>query len=309
MDASKYRTPAGFLRIQEGRFLLVVREELAKAVCNVFAPFHQAWTRISQRRFSAHGRAGVVSLPLGQGRPDIIVRRYVHGGILAGIGKDLYRGPQRAINELAVAEVARLGRVRVPKPVGILGERAKGPFWKLAYLSVEIDNSEDLVHYCCRLSDYPPETAALEKRGVLREAALQIRRMHDAGILHGDLHLKNLLLQRREVGTPEVFIIDFDKAGLGSSLNLQQRLGNLKRLARSVRKLRVADAALTAWDRLRFLREYLRGRSDARRLLRLWAKKLAASGRTHEIWWVATGARRTLRGDRIRMMARMKSER
>lgn len=305
MTNSRHRVPPGFARVQDGRFLLVAREELAEAVKKAFTPFYRAWMRIAQRRFSARGRGGVVSIPLGEGLPSIMVRRYRHGGLFANIGRDLYWGPDRAINELAVAEAARSGKVRTPKPVGIFGERTTGPFWKLAYLSAEITESEDLVHYCCRLSDYPAETAALEKRGVIREAARQIRNMHDLGIYHRDLHLKNLLLRRREIATPAVYIIDFDKAALGPPLDLEQRLSNLKRLARSVRKVRVADSVLTTWDRLRFLREYVHGRPYARKLLRMWAKKLATSGRSHEIWWTATGARRGLRGDRIAARGRL----
>ena len=181
----------------------------------------------------------------------------------------------------------------------MLGRRAHGPLWQLAFLSRAIVDSEDLIHYCCRLGDYPEETAAKEKRGAIREAALQIRRMHDIGIHHGDLHLKNLLLRRKAAGTPEVYVIDFDRASIGPPLDVDQRLGNLKRLARSVRKTRVADAVLSDRDRLRFLHVYLRGVPDSRRLLREWARKLATAGKGHGIWWYFVGARRDMRGDRI----------
>ena len=295
--------PPGFQRIEQADVLLLVRKECADEVRAVFAPLHQAWARIGQRRFTARGRAGIVSFPLGQDRPAMMVRRYMHGGLFAQVGRDLYLGPGRAINELAVAEAARSGGLRTPLPIGVLGQQVSGVFWRLAYLSREVDDSEDLVHYCCRLAEYPAETAAIEKRGVIREAARQIRMMHDQGITHGDLHLKNLLLRRQAAGTPEVYVIDFDRARLGPPLALEQRLKNLKRLARSVRKVRVADALLTIWDRLRFLRAYLQGHPHARALFRQWAKRLASSGASHEIWWAATRASRGMRGDRIPRLA------
>ena len=106
----------------------------------------------------------------------------------------------RALTELIVAESAKRGGVRTPDPSACSRQRMYGPLWRLAFLSAEVTESEDLIHYCCRLSEYPPETAALEKRGVIREAAEQIRKMHDLGIHHADLHLKNLLLRRRADG-------------------------------------------------------------------------------------------------------------
>jgi len=295
---SPMTAPPGYERLDEGDAFLVVRRELAEPVVRAFSPMHQVWERIGQRRFTARGRAGVASFPLGKELPAMMVRRYVHGGLFASIGRDLHFSPERAFNELAVAEAACAAGVRSPQPIGILARKAGGPFWRLAFLSAEIPDCEDLIHYCCRLGEYPPETAAIEKRGVIRETAIQLRKMHDAGILHGDLHLKNLLLQRRAAATPLVYVIDFDLArATPGALPLEQRLRNLKRLARSVRKLRVADSVLTAWDRLRFLRDYLREEPRRRTLMRQWARKIASSGRSHELWWTMTAARRSLRGD------------
>jgi tRNA A-37 threonylcarbamoyl transferase component Bud32 len=303
MTKGEALVPPGFRRIEEGNAVLVAREEFAEAAHRVFAPLYQAWARIAQRRFTAQGRAGIVSFPLGKDLPAMMVRRYVHGGLFARVGRDLYWDMDRALMELIVAESAKRGGVRTPDPIGVLGQRMYGPFWRLAFLSVEVTESEDLIHYGCRLSEYPPETAALEKRGVIREAALQIRKMHDLGIDHADLHLKNLLLRRRADATPEVYLLDFDRASSGPPLDAERRLKNLKRLARSVRKVRIADTVLTAWDRLRFVREYVRGHPDAHALMRRWAKRLASSGRTHEAWWTATGAKRNLRGDGLGTLA------
>jgi len=297
MKDPQFHVPPGFTHIKDLGMHLVVRPELADQVAGALHPLHQAWALIHSRAFSARGRAGVVSIPLGGDRPNLIVRRYVHGGLLASVWRDLYPGPARALTELAVAETARAGGVRTPRAVGVLASPAFGPLWKLAFITEEISNSEDLVHYCCRLNEYPPETAALEKRGVIGEAAAQIRKMHELGIFHADLHLKNLLLRRRQLETPEVYIIDFDRASACGALSLQQRFQNLKRLARSVRKVRVAHAVLTDWDRLRLLRAYLRGMPNADRLLRKWARKLANTGSGREAWWTLTRAQRTLRGD------------
>ena len=307
METSEFIMPSGYECLHERRVALVVRREWAQAARKALSPLPHAWEKIRLRTFTARGRAGIVSFPLGDTGATMMVRRYMHGGLLAAVTRDLYFGPERALEELDVAEVAHKGGVRTTEPLGVLLQEESGPFWRLAYLSMEVGNSEDLIHYCCRLTDYPPETAALEKRGVIREAARQIRKMHDIGIFHGDLHLKNLLLQRQASDTPKVYIIDFDRAKAGPSLSVEERFKNLARLARSIRKVRVANTLLTTWDRLRFLREYVRGMPDERALMRRWARKLAVSGRSHEIWWTATRAQRALRGDRIDVARRLRA--
>ena len=307
METSEFIMPTGFECMSERRVALVIRREWAEAGRKALSPLPHVWEKIRLRTFTARGRAGIVSFPLGDAGATMMVRRYVHGGLLAAVTRDLYLGPDRALDELDVAEVARKGGVRTTEPLGVLLRKEKGPFWRLAYLSMEVGDSEDLIHYCCRLTDYPPETAALEKRGVIREAARQIRKMHDIGIFHGDLHLKNLLLQRQASDTPNVYIIDFDRAKAGPPLSIEARFKNLARLARSIRKVRVANTLLTTWDRLRFLREYLRGMPDGRALMRKWARKLAASGRSHEIWWTATRAQRALRGDRVGVAGQLRA--
>ena len=299
MAGSEWTIPQGFRSVADGDVTLVVRETRAEPVLAALSPLHQAWERLAQRRFTAHGRGGVVSLPLGDGLPDMMVRRYRHGGVFGVFAGEWYLDSGRALRELIVSEKARCGGVRTPEAIGVMVRKTVGPFRRLAFLSSAVSDTEDLVHYCCRLSDYPAETEALEKRGVIREAARQIRAMHDLGIRHADLHLKNLLLRRLDAGTPEVYVIDFDNADLGPPLSPSERLRNLGRLARSVRKVRVADSLLTPWDRIRFLREYFHGAQDSKAELRRWAGKLAGSGKAHEVWWAATGARRNLRGDRV----------
>ena len=156
-----------------------------------------------------------------------------------------------------------------------------------------------MVHFCCRMAQDPSLTAANEKRATVAEAARQIRALHDAGIDHVDLHLKNLLVNRSEDAAPRVSIIDLDKARETNPRSRAHRLRNLMRLARSARKLRVAQRALGPRTRLRFLREYLKGLPDERRLMRQWAPRLARSGQWREGWWSAIGAERDIKGDRM----------
>jgi len=303
MSDSAIPLPAGFTEIEERGARLIVRDDLAAAVRRALGPLYQAWSRIAQRRFTTMGRAGVVSIPLGQGLPAMFVRRYFRGGAFGRFNRNLYLGPGRAVTELAVSEAARRGGLRTARVIGVLLTRVWGPFWRLAIMTEEIAGSEDIIHYCCRLSEYPPETAAVEKRIVLREAARQIRRMHDLGIYHADLHVKNLLVRRRPTGETQVFVVDFDRAAMTGPLGPDERFRNLRRLAESVRKVRVVSAAISEWDRVRFLREYLAGAPDASRYLRRWTRALAHAGRVREVWWAVSRARRDVHGDHVGALA------
>ena len=206
---------------------------------------------------------------------------------------------ERPFIELALTERARESGVAVPLPLGVVVERLTWPTWRAAFLSVEVPGAEDMVHFCCRMAQEPPDVTAREKRLVVREAARQVRSLHDAGIDHADLHLKNILLGHAREGAAAVTLIDLDKACERDPKTLGFRLANLKRLARSARKLHVAQAALGSMDRVRFLREYLSGIEGGDEIKKRWAAELARSGAWHEKWWAVSGARRDLRGDRL----------
>jgi 3-deoxy-D-manno-octulosonic acid kinase len=72
--------------------------------------------------------------------------------------------------------------------------------------------------------------------------------MHDAGISHPDLNLRNLLIVDPSA---EVVVIDFDRARVfDGSAPASARARNLRRLARSARKLGITFDDL-AWAALR----------------------------------------------------------
>jgi 3-deoxy-D-manno-octulosonic acid kinase len=72
---------------------------------------------------------------------------------------------------------------------------------------------------------------------VLREAGRQTARMHAAGVAHADLNLRNLLVIPAE-GEDEVYLLDFDKAAVSAEpVPPARRERDLRRLARSARKL------------------------------------------------------------------------
>ena len=299
MTALETDVPLCFRVSETGSFVLCLRADHEDALKELLTPVETLWRRLALATPVARGRSAVALWRIPGRDERVVLRRYTHGGLLGGaLGERLW-GIMRPLRELAAAEWARESGVATPLPLGVVIQRLTWPTCRAVYLSVEAPDSEDMVYFCVRLRHQPRETTSLEKKRVLIAAARQIRAMHDAGVDHADLHLKNLLVHRDTDRGVGVSIIDFDKARERDPAELEFRLRNLMRLARSARKLHVARDALTVRDRIRFLREYLRGRPDADGLLRAWLPLLARSGRRRETWWSLSGADRDLRGDRL----------
>jgi tRNA A-37 threonylcarbamoyl transferase component Bud32 len=66
-----------------------------------------------------------------------------------------------------------------------------------------------------------------------------LRRFHDAGGRHADLHLKNLLLRETRAGA-DVVVIDLDRGAAGAAPGVARRARELGRLWRSLLKRGVA---------------------------------------------------------------------
>src|SRR5690606_7761053 len=91
------------------------------------------------------------------------------------------------------------------------------------------------------------EHTAAEREAVLREAGRQIAAMHDGGVAHPDLNLRNLLV----VDAATVHLLDFDRARLHAGpVPPARRARDLLRLARSARKL-AAPVGRGGWEALR----------------------------------------------------------
>jgi tRNA A-37 threonylcarbamoyl transferase component Bud32 len=116
-----------------------------------------------------------------------------------------------------------------------------------------IEGALDLHQFAWRLAGLP----AAERRRRTRQAAASlgklIGRMHHWRISHRDLKGCNLLLVERLDGV-DAWLIDLDAVRIGHWLSADARARDLARLAASA----LAHDWLTATDRLRFLRAYLR---------------------------------------------------
>jgi 3-deoxy-D-manno-octulosonic acid kinase len=88
----------------------------------------------------------------------------------------------------------------------------------------------------------------------MARAGKAVRFMHDAGLYHTDLNLRNLLVDRDR---RHVFVIDFDRAQVfDEPVPPALRRRNVARLLRSIRKLDPARQYVSEEDWQSFLAAY-----------------------------------------------------
>jgi hypothetical protein len=227
----------------------------------------------TRRRFYSHGRVAHFSyLPPGaQGR--VFVRHAKRGGLIGAVLGGLYTAVGRPLKELRAATAARSAGVGVPEPLAVRVTRVGGVFYRFTVITREIENAEDLLTFAST-----PSTG--RKREVIARVADEMRRLHQSGVYHADLTMKNILMS----GT-SVYIIDLDKATLAPRRDGRMDMMNLARLNRSVVKLLGTRGAVTRTDKLRFLRRYLGGRDRIKELSQLCAQGLWF----HRLWWSLSG--------------------
>ena len=179
------------------------------------------------------------------GGARVVVKEYLRGGAMRHLNRARYFFGNRAVEELIATERARSAGVRVPE-VLVASERRR-LIGYTAYLATRwIAHG---AHGEAWLRRAPWARCAT----VLAEAGRQIALMHDAGIAHPDLNLRNLLVVEPPGATePLVYLLDFDRARLyDSPVPAPRRADDLERLGRSARKLGLALEDGQGWDALR----------------------------------------------------------
>ncbi len=189
--------------------------------------------RARKRLFSRAPRRGRGAAPSIELRRDVsvILRRYQHGGLLGGLTGMLHLGPSRALKELHVTARAEASGAPVPHVVCLALWPAAGPLWSALIGTREERGARDLLDML--LASENPR----ERRQLIRDVGSAVRKLHDAGVDHRDLQLRNILVVE-ENGRRRIVVIDLDRAIYHPEGRLPSRIRarGLGRLARSVVK-------------------------------------------------------------------------
>jgi len=264
--------PAGFRWSQRAGWRIAVREDVADVLAGAVLEEPDSLAARARRRFRGRGRPALVDLADGS---SAVLRRYLHGGFLRHLTRGLFLGAPRPVRELVATEHARAAGVRVPEVLAAFFRRRALLFHEGWILTREVRGARDLTD-CLR---------AGEAAGVLlRRVGREVRRMHDAGVLHADLHVKNVL-----VVEDGVVLIDFDRATVRDAVPEPDRVANLLRFDRSVEKLGRSGVRVPGRARLRVFRGH-RGARHTREQRAELLRRCRRGRSWHRFWWALTGA-------------------
>ncbi len=210
---------------ERGRVRVLVRADWAGAVpvdalldgCPL-----TAWGRPVEHRLVGRGPVHVLETDSG----PIVAKRLERGGLLGGFLRTLFSDPTRSWHEADVAERLAAAGCRTPAVVVARTTRVGLGLYRLELATARIVRARDLLAAVPGAPDRPDLA--------LRTGRL-LRRLHDVGLRHRDLQVKNLLVPH-EGG--ELVVIDLDRCRLDEQRPLDdaERLASLTRFARSLVK-------------------------------------------------------------------------
>lgn len=131
----------------------------------------------------------------------------------------------KAVRSLKIALALEEIGVKTPSPVAVVEKR--GRFNKLLYsyfITEYVDYDYNLLDIA---KDYD-HSLRNKLKDWLPEIACDVKRMHEAGVVHNDLHAGNILVKLTEE-KPEFYYIDLNRGRIKSSLSRKQRVKDLAR--------------------------------------------------------------------------------
>jgi len=229
------------------------------------------------------GRSLHPSIPLREGQ-RMVLRRFLHGGLLSAVTRDLYALSSRSFRELALTEEIRSAGIPTIRPIGAVHQSVIFPFYRAYLLTLEVPDARNLIQFFQDMGSHPVGEVLALKRKIIRAAGRLVRQFHDSGFFHADLQLRNLL-----VADQRVLLIDFDRSLRMQNLPERIRMKNLLRLNRSVDKWKRQGLPVTFSDRLRFFLAYAGDDPKTRDVLRKTLRTYSISTLLHRWRWILSG--------------------
>jgi serine/threonine protein kinase len=245
------QTPHSFSLIEKGKISLLLKEEYKNFLLQQGIEDIKAFLKkIPQTSRILKGRILHPSIPL-DNRKRMVLRQYLHGGLLRAITGSLYLFGSRSFRELLITEEIRSCGIPTVQSIGAIHHRVFFSVYQAYFLSLEAAHAKDLTQYFQEIGAQPSQENLLLKRKTIRSVGFLIRQFHKAGFFHGDLQLKNIL-----VAGDQILLIDFDRSYRKPMLPVQKMMGNLLRLNRSAEKWKRLGLPITRTDCWRFFLAY-----------------------------------------------------
>lgn len=223
--------PPGFVALQEGDGRWLADAGIVDALRR--AQLLEA-AGVRATLASAAGASGRAATALVQLGGDSLVLRGMRRGGLVGplLGGALFDA-DRPLREIAVNAALREAGAPVPRPA-FGGAFRSGLAWNgvvATFFEADTRDAELWLRDGASPASLP---------GALASAGAAVRRFHDAGGSHPDLHVKNLLVRERGDDC-EILVIDLDRARIETAVAPRARMAQLMRLYRSLLKRKLFD--------------------------------------------------------------------
>ena len=225
-------------------------------------------------RAPRRGRGSAPSVPLGP--RAVVLRRYRHGGLLGWLTGTLYFGLERALSELRVTARAEASGAPVPHVLCLALWPVAGPLWSAVIGTLEEQDARDLLEVLEAANE--PAT----RWELARQVGAALGKLHDAGLEHRDLQLRNILV----VGPDRrIVVVDLDRATFHAAgpVPAGGRADNLGRLFRSIVKNGLWGSRVGRRELAAFLGGYTQDQRALRRELRSWLPRERLKLATHRL--------------------------
>lgn len=270
-----YGIPQGYTQLKNGPAEIVVKQSCKEHLLKQgIADPERLINTFHQKQNYHKGRGPVPAVPI-EGKPGekMVIRKYLRGGFLRFLNREIHWNRHRSFKELFITVEAASKGVPTLDVLAAVSIRALGPFYREYLITKELTACCDLPACLIALARKKKETFLEEKEGILIRVAETIRLMHAKGFYHGDLNLKNILIDTSD--HHKVYIIDWDKSFYKGRLSPAERSANVRRFCRSMAKLAGCGVPASESDQLRFLKTYWQDEDNARKDFRLLKLSLA----------------------------------
>lgn len=193
----------------------------------------------------------------------VYIKQFLFHSLFALMKYDL--GKSRARSAFDASLMLEQYGIKAPKPLALL-EKYTGPVARSSILiTQEVPEAVQLSEKLKQLSQDGSVEALRKKHCLIKEFGRSVGQMHEQGILHGDLRLRNVLVQDNEESF-RFWLIDNERTKLLSRLVPRHVRKNLVQL----NKWRVASNT----DRLRFVNAYAENRGLSKNEARILVEKI-----------------------------------
>ncbi|MBE7444751.1 MAG: hypothetical protein HS132_05685 [Planctomycetia bacterium] len=293
----KHKIPPAFSIVKKGDTTLFVKDVYKEIILRMVFDKEFFQNRNSDTTNMKTGRSSYLSIPATENSKErFIIRNYKHGGLFGNFFGGVFCNENRPLHEISINEIASQKGVPSAEVVAVTKRRWLGLFYTADFISKEIPCAVDVLQF---LKESPPEVIQVSKKAVIHAVVTLIRIMHDAGIYHADLHLKNILLKRASNGGFHAYIIDLDKSVVLKKLTIDQRIKNLLRLDRSIVKLRCLSSTtnpsqkkpglISKADRIRFFKSYMLYGNVLDKNWKMYVRQYYTHHVLHKLWWRILG--------------------